>query len=166
MKMKDQKGAVLGWVLIVLLVILMLLCTMLSMSAGYYKNVLGNIREQQLAYTARSVSELIAEELKSGNMEEGSVSGLMLRNIGSEITVEGMDDSMGNCTVMPELREDGNLYVTVRTEFSEKRYSLQVMFQPISGSGDGEDSEDTLIVPKRWNLALYMPGEPGLKEEE
>lgn len=155
MRTGNQKGAILGWVVVLLMVITLMTGAALSASFGYYNHVVQRSRRQQAAYTARSVAEVIAASL-SQEPESGNLSMLLQEYPGTVIEIEGLDEAMGTCTAEADYDEDGNLSVTVTASAGGSSHSVTAGFRPIGGDWPDAESEDGYI---KWELAEFRTGE-------
>lgn len=155
MKAGDRRGAVLGWVIILFMMVALMTGVTLSASFGYYNHVLAGSRKQQAAFTARSVAEVIAGSLSREPGSDNLTAVLLQEQSGSVIRVDGLDAAMGSCSVVSGYDEAGNLLVTVTVETGEITKSVTAGFRPAGTEAPELEGEG----PVKWELAELRAGE-------
>jgi len=156
MRRRDQKGVILGWVVILLTVVTLITGAALAASFGYYNYVLTRSRRQQAVYTAQSAAEVIAESLSRKPDADNPVAVMLQAYPGTVIEIEGLDEAMGTCTVVSDYDEAGNLRITVTADVGGNVQSVTAGFRPVGDETSEQESGDTY---RRWELTAYEAGE-------
>lgn len=114
--MKNEKGSVLVWAVVIIMIFSVFTAAALAVSYSMHNRSVRKNTERQLYFTARSAAVLVSNEMVSPN--GSSLINEVVKNKTNIVTANNIfpaDKNMGNCTVNVKCNSAGNQIIVTAT---------------------------------------------------